>query len=555
MKRKQVIACIIGAAALAAVLAAGGIYLHIRNTAQDSQTVYKETTVAYGDLTVGISKESTVDIGTLEQDFSLDISALVQDSSDSSSAGNFGFAVTQGGGGGGNAFSQIFSFAEGGNSYGSSEQSMEVERVLVQTGQEISVGDALYTLTQDSVDDIKDRLEADVNDAAEDLSTVQLDQSADRLSAKQTYESALAYGDYAGVEYNLKLNELQEKVEDAQEALEDANKELASIQSELLELQTQYQQAKENFQEVEYGLQQQDKENNLYGYLTQKSFCDQARTTMESLETQVESQTDKVESQLEAITQLESQLKQAQRDYDTGALEAKENYDLRNLAYNTAKETYSIAVSYLDTDVSSLQRTYDNAVEKLEKFNSYVVDNTVVSEYDGVVTEVNLEAGDTITTNTPLLTLYDAEKVTMSVAVEESDIDEIAKGNEVNITLTSYPEEVLTGIVTEIDDAEVDSDGNVTYPVTITLQGDVNGLYQGMTGEVTFITKETKQVCYVSNRAIFREGTRSYVKCRDENGKIVEKDVTTGFSDGVNVEIIDGLSEGDVVLVESKVSD
>lgn len=553
MKRKQVIACIIGAVALAAVLAAGGIYLHIRNAAQDAQTVYKETTVAYGDLTVGITEESTVDIGTLEQDFSLDISALVQDSSDSSSSGNTGFAMMSGPGG--NSFSQIFSFAEGGNSYGSSEQSMEVESVQVQTGQEVSAGDVLYTLTQDSVDDIKDRLESDVNDAAEDLSTVQLDQSADRLSARQTYESALAYGDYAGVEYNLKLNELQEKVEDAQESLDDANEELESLQSKLLELQTQYQKAKENFQEVEYGLQQQDKETNLYGYLTQKSFCDQARTTMESLESQVETQTDKVESQLETITQLESALKEAQRDYDTGALEAKENYDLRNLAYDTAKETYSIAISYLDTDVSSLQRTYDNAVEKLEKFNSYVVDNTVVSEYDGVVTEVSLSAGDTITTNTPLLTLYDADKVTMSVDVDESDIDEIAKGDEVNITLTAYPEEVLTGIVTDIDDAEVDSDGNVTYPVTVTIQGDVNGLYQGMTGDVTFITKETKQVCYVSNRAIFREGIRSYVKCRDENSKIVEKDVTTGFSDGVNVEIIDGLSEGDVVLIESKVSD
>ena len=97
MKRKQVIACIIGAVALAAVLAAGGIYLHIRNAAQDAQTVYKETTVAYGDLTVGITEESTVDIGTLEQDFSLDISALVQDSSDSSSSGNTGFAMMSGG--------------------------------------------------------------------------------------------------------------------------------------------------------------------------------------------------------------------------------------------------------------------------------------------------------------------------------------------------------------------------------------------------------------------------------------------------------------------------
>ena len=44
-------------------------------------------------------------------------------------------------------------------------------------------------------------------------------------------------------------------------------------------------------------------------------------------------------------------------------------------------------------------------------------------------------------------------------------------------------------------------------------------------------------------------------KKRDESGNVQEKDVVTGFSDGVNVEIVEGLSEGDVVLIESKVNE
>lgn len=74
-----------------------------------------------------------------------------------------------------------------------------------------------------------------------------------------------------------------------------------------------------------------------------------------------------------------------------------------------------------------------------------------------------------------------------------------------------------------------------------------------MTGDLTFITRETEKVLYVSNRAIFRDGSRSYVKIR-ENGTVTEKDVSTGFSDGENVEIKEGLSEGDIVLIESKVN-
>ena len=54
---------------------------------------------------------------------------------------------------------------------------------------------------------------------------------------------------------------------------------------------------------------------------------------------------------------------------------------------------------------------------------------------------------------------------------------------------------------------------------------------------------------------MFREGTKSYVKVRDDSGNIVKQEVTTGFSDGVHVEVVAGLSDGDIVLIESKVGE
>ena len=47
--------------------------------------------------------------------------------------------------------------------------------------------------------------------------------------------------------------------------------------------------------------------------------------------------------------------------------------------------------------------------------------------------------------------------------------------------------------------------------------------------------------------------SRHYVKLKKDDGTIVTQEVTTGFSDGTNVEIKDGLSEGDTVVIESKV--
>lgn len=84
------------------------------------------------------------------------------------------------------------------------------------------------------------------------------------------------------------------------------------------------------------------------------------------------------------------------------------------------------------------------------------------------------------------------------------------------------------------------------------IQGDTADLGMGMTGDVTFLTDETKRVIYVPKRAVFMDEERSYVKMRGRNGTIVEKNVTTGLSDGIHIEIIKGISEGDVVLLAVK---
>ena len=71
---------------------------------------------------------------------------------------------------------------------------------------------------------------------------------------------------------------------------------------------------------------------------------------------------------------------------------------------------------------------------------------------------------------------------------------------------------------------------------------------------MTFITSETEDVLYISNRAVTRENGVSTVKVKGSDGKIKTVTVETGFSDGSNVEVKSGLSEGDIVIIESTVN-
>ena len=75
-----------------------------------------------------------------------------------------------------------------------------------------------------------------------------------------------------------------------------------------------------------------------------------------------------------------------------------------------------------------------------------------------------------------------------------------------------------------------------------------------MTGDVTFVTDEKAQVLYVSRKAIVEEDDKSYVYQKDKSGNMVLTPVTTGFTDGVYVEITEGLAQGDTIYIASKVT-
>ena len=516
---------------------------------QTSEVTYRETTVEYGNLTVGITEDSTVNIGTVSQTFDLDISALV--SSDSSFSSSTSQNDSMGGMG-----MQMFSF--GGDTYTSQSQEMVIDSVHITVGQEIQAGDVLYTLTEDSVEEIRTQLEEDVEDTLADYQALTVEQQQSYLTAKQGYDTYVTNGSLAELTYNKELQDLQDKVDEAADTLEEKQNQVNENLEKLVELQEELTSAKKDLKDAEAAVSENhdNRYNDPYYYTVYLNTRDMAQTIVDEIEEDIESLTDENETLLTEIGEATRSWNEACRNLESEKLTAQQTLETDQYYASVSSEWYSIQTTSLDNEKQSAYASYESAVKKLDEFNSYIVGNDVIAEYSGVVTEVPLEEGDGVTRNTSLVTLYDASDVTMEITVSEDDYKAIDQDGEVNITYTAYPDVVYNGVISEVSDAAYDSSsGEVYYTITVTVQGDVSGLYEGMTGDVTCVTKETKEVTYVSNRAIFRDGTRSYVKVRDENGSIVEKDVTTGFSDGVNVEITEGLSQGDTVLIESKVSE
>lgn len=540
-----------GLPVVVAAVAGGVLIWRMGMTRQPETSVYMDTEVTYGSLAVGITESGNVEVGTTTQEFSLDISAYTAAPQPEAA----GFSQVVRGGMPDEATRSFWNGSQAGQSSSADSRNLSVEEVYVSVGEEIAGGDPIYRLSEASVERIREELEADVTDAELDLKQIRTQVKQSNLSAAQAYETDTVYGAAAELEYEETIAELTERYTQASGQFQTAQEDLKELVQELYELEDMLAESVHLYDEAAYLVTYIDKEDDPYGYASALQLRTAAEKTKEADEDALRNKQEEIEDKREEITRLQEAFTRAEKELRSGMVSAQARYKIRCLRYQNADELYQVALQLGQQDMEEAEDAYTEAQEKLQEFDSRIQHQDVLSTSSGVVTEIGLSRGDSVGRGVTLLTLRDYDKVRITVTIEDEDIDKITVGDTVNISIAAFPEKLYKGTVEEIGDAQVNTySSTITYEVTVTVDGDVSGIYTGMTGEVTFVTKETRQVTYVQNRAIQKDGARSFVYMRDEEGNVTERDVVTGFSDGVNVEILEGLSKGDIVLIESRVS-
>lgn len=509
---------------------------------KEEKVTYKESQVIKGNLAKGVTESGSVDVGTAVQAFDLDISEFT-------GSGNFTFNI------GGQGDDMMMGMMPGTSDAGSeADRQLEIEQVYVEVGQEIEAGTPVLKLTQESVEGIRTELSQDVTDAELVYQQALTSQKQTQADAEGEYKLNSLYALYSQAEYEETVSALTEAVEEAEKALTDAEEELCSAQEELAEKETLLAEEKKVLENALFTAEGTDKENALYWWIIAYRTADEAQEMVDTLEEEIKQLKEDIEDYSEKKTENETALALAQKELESGEITARGELEKREYNAENAQEIYDVAMEQGAFETETTLQDYEEAAGKLEEFDSVIVEQVISAENSGVVTEVYVAVGDTLTQNMDLLSLNNYDEVTITVSVEEDDLEAAALGNKANVTLAAFEDEVFTGTVTEIGDAEIDSNTNKTmYSVTVTVLNTGNVLYQDMTAEVTFVTDEVSEVLYVPVRAVTEEDGADYVTVKEEDGRIVRKKVTAGFSDGINMEIKEGLSEGETVLIESKV--
>jgi HlyD family secretion protein len=204
---------------------------------------------------------------------------------------------------------------------------------------------------------------------------------------------------------------------------------------------------------------------------------------------------------------------------------------------------------------------------------------------DGVVISRNVDVGQTVAASLQAPTLFliaqDLTKMQVDTNVDEADISRVAIEQEASFTVDSYPGQTFRGRVQQVRQAPQVVQNVVTYNTVITVDNPERKLKPGMTANVKILTARRENALIVPSAAFrFRPegaptarpgaaaaaappgarpgaGMRAGARGGDAQAKVyvlqggdaIERAVRVGLSDGQRTEILEGLQEGDAVIV------
>ncbi len=202
----------------------------------------------------------------------------------------------------------------------------------------------------------------------------------------------------------------------------------------------------------------------------------------------------------------------------------------------------SLDIRAQENTVAQKELALVDAEEKLTKY-------FIRASFDGVITEVNVKIGDTISTGGTLAILMTRQQIA-NLTLNEIDIAKVKLNQPVILTFDAVEGLTLTGKVTDIAGAASISQGVVTYGVVITLDTTNDSIKQGMTTDVSIIIDKKTDVVFVPNSAIQSQGDNMSVRILEvETSELSAKVVEVGLSNDEVTEIVSGLQEGEKIVI------
>ena len=271
------------------------------------------------------------------------------------------------------------------------------------------------------------------------------------------------------------------------------------------------------------------------------------------------------------IRQSEANLASARAVLNNAELALKRNENLKSRGFVSDG-----ALDGLRKDVETARAQVAQIEAQISRDRTNLGYSKVRSPIDGIVVNRGIDVGQTVAASFQTPTLFqiarDLRRMQIDTSVSEADVGPIQPGQPVRFTVDAFREQEFTAKVRMVRLNPTTQQNVVTYNVVIDVDNKDGILLPGMTAQVSIVTNRKERVLRIPAAALrFRppeadaaaaaaappeKGRRASaqvprVHVIGESGALMPKEIKIGITDGRFTEVLEGLAEGDEVVVRA----
>jgi len=201
-------------------------------------------------------------------------------------------------------------------------------------------------------------------------------------------------------------------------------------------------------------------------------------------------------------------------------------------------------------DLAIAQAQVEQAQLTLQQANGQLASANLMAPTDGTVIAVLANAGQTVAATAPIIAVMDLNNLEMEAHVHETYIGQVQAGQRALVELEALPGRVYEGQVSQVGPLPSTGGGIVSYPVTIALSKMDPSAKPGMIARASIIVAQKEDAILVTKGALqMRDGL--WMARVNRGGQLVDVEVELGARQGRMVEILQGLSVGEQVAMNT----
>lgn len=258
------------------------------------------------------------------------------------------------------------------------------------------------------------------------------------------------------------------------------------------------------------------------------------------------------------LASAESRINQAQLNYDNAKQEYERNESLfkQNVIAKAEFLPYELKLKSTKEELNAAENNQQLIKEGITKSAGIATNTLIRSTITGMVLDVPVKEGsnviesNTFNEGTTIASVANMGQMIFEGKVDESEVGKIQEGMNLVLTIGAIDKKSFAAKLEYIAPKGVTENGAIQFLIRAALS-KTNGTFlrAGYSANADIILEKKDKAFAVPESVLLFDKDKTYIEVEVSKDKYEKRYIKTGLSDGINIEVIDGLKKGDRVKV------